>query len=258
VRLSAVPALVLFLSAGTAGVASAQTATLVYDHVHLAVPDQAKAVEWYRTMLGGQPMEEGKDRVMFGRTRFIFLKNEHAQPSAGTAIDHIGFSFADLDAKMKEFQAAGVKIVTPVRDVPGLFKLGFIEDPWGVTIEVVQDPETLGFHHIHLRAPDPAAALAWYHERFGGEMTKLKGRIDAVKYGDVWVLAQKGDAAPSAGHAIDHIGWRVPDLEGKLAALKAMNVKVVQGVTALTLATGPIRYSFVEDPNGTKIEIVQR
>jgi catechol 2,3-dioxygenase-like lactoylglutathione lyase family enzyme len=233
-------------------------ATLPYDHVHLAVPDQAAAVEWYRKNMGGQLSAEGKDRVTFGKTRFIFLKAEHAQPSAGTAIDHIGFSFADLDAKMKEFEAAGVKIVTPVRDVAGLFKLGFIEDPWGTKIEVVQDPETLGFHHVHLRAPDPVVSLAWYKERFGGETAKLKGRLDALKYGDVWVLVQKGDATPSVGHSIDHVGWRVPDLDTILATLKAKNITVMQGPTALTLASGVVHYSFVVDPNGTKIEIVQR
>lgn len=257
-RLSAISTLTLFLVAGSAGAAAAQTATLPYDHVHLAVPDQAAAVEWYRKNLGGQLSSEGRDRVTFGATRFIFLKAEHAQPSAGTAIDHIGFSFADLDAKMKEFEAAGVKVVTPVRDVPGLFKLGFIEDPWGVKIEVVQDPETLGFHHVHLRAPDPAVSLAWYQERFGGETAKLKGRIDGLKYGGVWVLVQKGDTTPSVGHAIDHLGWRVPDLDKTLAVLKAKNIKVLQGTTALTLATGVVHYSFVEDPAGTKIEVVQR
>ena len=253
-RLFVLSALAVF---ATSGVAGAQT-TLPYDHVHLAVPDQAKAVEWYRTMLGGQVSAEGKDRVTFGKTRFIFLKSEHAGPSANTAIDHIGFSFADLDAKMKEFQAAGVKIVTPVRDVPGLFKLGFIEDPWGVKIEVVQDPETLGFHHVHLRALDPAASLAWYKARFGGESAKLKGRIDALKYGDVWVLVQKADTAPiaSAGHAIDHIGWRVANLDKTLADLKG--IKVLQPRTDLQLATGMVHYSFVEDPSGTKIELVQR
>jgi lactoylglutathione lyase len=258
-RLSAIPVLILsFLFASSAHSASAQAATLPYDHVHLAVPDQPAAVEWYRKNLGGQLSAEGKDRVTFGTTRFIFLKAEHAQPSAGTAIDHIGFSFADLDAKMKEFEAAGVKVVTPVRDVSGLFKLGFIEDPWGTKIEVVQDPETLGFHHVHLRSPDPAASLAWYRERFGGEPAKLKGRIDGLKYESLWVLVAKGDAIPSVGHSIDHVGWRVPDLDKTLAALKAKNIKVLQGPTALTLATGVVHFSFVEDPNGTKIEIVQR
>ena len=236
--------------------AAAQTASLPYDHVHLAAPDQAKAVEWYQKMFGGQTTPEGKDRLLFGKTRFIWLKSETAQPSANTAIDHIGFSFADLDAKMKEWQDAGVKVVTPLRPVPGLVKIGFIEDPWGVKIEVVQDTETLGFHHVHLRSPDPAASLAWYKQRFGGETAKLKGTFDGLKYGDVWVLFAKGDAAPSVGHALDHVGWRVTNLDKTLEDLKG--IKVLQGVTNLQLATGPVRFSFVEDPAGTKIELVQR
>ena len=235
---------------------AAQTATLPYDHVHLAAPDQAKAVEWYQKMFGGQTTPEGKDRLLFGKTRFIWLKSETAQPSANTAIDHIGFSFADLDAKMQEWQAAGVKVVTPLRPVPGLVKIGFIEDPWGVKIEVVQDTETLGFHHVHLRSPDPAASMAWYKQRFGGETAKLKGLLDGLKYGDVWVLFAKGDATPSVGHALDHVGWRVTNLEKTLEDLKG--IKILQGLTNLQLATGPVRYSFVEDPAGTKIELVQR
>jgi catechol 2,3-dioxygenase-like lactoylglutathione lyase family enzyme len=236
--------------------AAAQTVTLDYDHVHLAAPDPAKAVEWYQKMLGGQPTAEGKDRLLFGKTRFIWLKSETAQPSANTVIDHIGVSFADVDGKMKELQAAGVKVVTPLRDVPGLVKVGFVEDPWGVKIELLQDTQTLGFHHVHLLVPDPAASLTWYRERFGGRLDKLKGILDGLRFGDVWVLFARGAAAPSAGHAIDHVGWRVTNLEKTLEDLKG--IKVVQGVTNLQLATGPIHYSFVEDPSGTKIELVQR
>jgi catechol 2,3-dioxygenase-like lactoylglutathione lyase family enzyme len=112
----------------------------------------------------------------------IFLRGDKGQPSSGSAIDHIGFSVADLDATMKEFEAAGVKIVTPARDVPGLFKLAFVEDPRGTKIEVVQDSEKRGLHHVHLRAPDPTATIAFFHEKFGGELAKLKDRIDGVKF----------------------------------------------------------------------------
>jgi catechol 2,3-dioxygenase-like lactoylglutathione lyase family enzyme len=249
--------LLLFLAlAASAGRGAAQTATLDYDHVHLAAPDQAKAVEWYQKMLGGQPTPEGKDRLLFGKTRFIWMKSEAAQPSANTAIDHIGFSFADVEARMKELQAAGVKVVAPLRDAPGLVKVGLVEDPWGVKIELLQDTQALGFHHIHLLVPDPAASLAWYRERFGGQQDKLKGILDGLRFGDVWVLFARGAAVPSSGHAIDHVGWRVTSLEKTLEDLKG--IKVVQGITNLQLATGPIRYSFVEDPFGTKIELVQR
>src|SRR5256885_8213685 len=196
-RRSVIPLCVAFiLCAGLE--AGAQTATLPYDHVHLNVPDQAKAVEWYQKNFGGKPTAENVERLMFGSTRLIFFKNPNGQPSAGSSIDHIGFSFADLDAKMKELEAAGVKVVTPLRDVPNLFKLAFVEDPWGTKIEVVQDPDLLGLHHIHLRAADPAEMFTWLLAKFGGERTKLKGQIDAVKYSaagfsDMWVLVQRGE-----------------------------------------------------------------
>ena len=138
--------------------------TFPYDHMHMAVPDPAKAVEWYITNLGAK-RGLGEDRVVFGRTIFAFAKVEKAPPSAGGAIDHIGISVADVDGKMKELQAAGAKLVTPAREVEGLFKFGFVEDPWGVKLELVQDPETPGFHHIHLRVADPEASLKYTSRR---------------------------------------------------------------------------------------------
>jgi catechol 2,3-dioxygenase-like lactoylglutathione lyase family enzyme len=247
-----------------AGTAAAQAPTLPFDHIHLNVPDQAKAVEWYAKNFGGKPTAEAPERLMFGSTRLIFLRNANGQPSMGSAIDHIGFSFADLDAKMKELETAGVKIAQPVRDVAGLFKLGFVEDPWGTRIEVVQDPELLGLHHVHMRAPDPDDAFAWLLAKFGGEKTKLKGRIDGVKYSaagfsDMWILVQKGEATPSEGHAVDHIGWRAKDLDAKIAELKTKGVKVTTEPRPLTLADKTvIHFAYVEGPAVAKIELVQR
>ena len=231
----------------------------ILDHIHLNVPDQAKAVEWYQKHFDGKPFAEAPDRVMFGDTRLIFLKNDKGQPSSGSALDHLGFSVPDLDAKMKEFEAAGVKIVNPARDVPGLFKLAFIEDPWGTRIEVVQDADKLGLHHMHLRGPDPAAILAWYKDHFTGEPGKLKDRIDGLKYGGVWLLVQRGDAVPSEGHAIDHIGWRTPNLAEKALQLKAQDVKFTTEPRPLKLASGTIvNFAYLEGPSGAKIELVQR
>jgi catechol 2,3-dioxygenase-like lactoylglutathione lyase family enzyme len=261
--LSVIPLSCVFLLCASLGV-RAQTPTLPYDHVHLNVPDQAKAVEWYQKHFGGKPTSEAPDRLMFGSTRLNFLKNENGQPSAGSSIDHIGFSFTDLDAKMKELEAAGVKVVTPVRDVPNLFKLGFVEDPWGTKIEVVQDPDLLGLHHIHLRAADPAEMFTWLLAKFGGNRTKLKGQIDALQYrapgfSDMWVLVQRGESTPSEGRAIDHIGWRATNLAEKIAEMKTQGVKVTTEPRPLTLPDKTtIQYAYVEGPAGTKIELVQR
>ena len=83
--------------AATPAVAQTGMANMV-DHIHLAVPDQPKAVEWYRKHFGGQTTTEAPDRLMFGETRVIFQKNEAAKPSTGSVVDHIGFSVTDLDA----------------------------------------------------------------------------------------------------------------------------------------------------------------
>jgi len=154
-RLSALLLLCAAIGASTGQRAAAQTRTLPYDHIHLNVPDAAAAANWYEKHFGGRRIDEAPDRIMYGSTRFMFLRNDKAQPSAGSSIDHVGFSVKDLDAKMKEFEAAGVKITTPAREIEGLFTIAFVEDPWGTRIEVVQDSELLGLHHLHLRGPDP-------------------------------------------------------------------------------------------------------
>lgn len=243
----------------------ARAATFPYDHIHLNVPAPAAAADWYEKYFGGRRITEAPNRLMFGSTRLLFLQKADAKPSSGSAIDHIGFSFADLDAKMKEFEAAGIKIVAPEHEVPGLFKLAFVEDPWGTKIEVVQDPELLGLHHIHMRGPDPEQVFSWLEAKFGGERTKLKGKTDAIKYSapgfsDVWILCQKGDAEPSEGHAIDHIGWRsTGPLAATIDGLRGQGVTVLTEPKPLALPNGPaINYAYVAGPAGAKIEIVER
>lgn len=227
-----------------------------FHNVHIRVPDPAKAGEWYVKSLGATA-GRAPQLIFFGKTLIEFVKDEAAKPSAGSVIDHIGLSYADLDQQMKVLAANGAKIVTPVRDVPGLFKLGFIEDPWGTKIEVVQDTEQLGFHHVHLSVPDPQNVLSWYQDAFGGERTKLKGRIDALRYGGVWLLAAASAAgekpANSAGRAIYNLAWTVPSVDDAVAALRAKGLKVT--VEPRSLQT--VRYAFVEDPNGILIEFIQ-
>lgn len=245
--------------------ASATAQTFPYDHIHLNVPDPAAASSWYEKFFGARRLPEGPDRMMFGSTRLMFLRKADAKPSSGSAIDFIGFSFPDLDAKMKEFQAAGIKIVTPPREVPGLFKIAFVEDPWGTRIEVVQDPDLLGLHHVHLRGPDPDEVYSWLLAKFGGQRTKLKGRIDALKYSapgfsDMWIVVQKGDAEPSEGHAIDHIGWRsTGPLTKTIDSLRSQGVTILTEPRPLTLPNGPaINFAYVAGPAGAKIEMVER
>jgi catechol 2,3-dioxygenase-like lactoylglutathione lyase family enzyme len=161
-----------------AGTATAQVETLMYDHVHMAVPDPPKAAAWWQEHIGGEFVDDLKDRLLFGRTRIMFLRgNEKTQPSAGSAVDHLGFSFPDLDAKLKELEAAGAKIEGPARDVQGLFKLAFAVDPWGTRLELVQDSELLGFHtHCarSIRMPP-----TWYPRSLAA--SECRSRVDSTR-----------------------------------------------------------------------------
>lgn len=262
-RLVLSAACVCFSLGAFAGSTAAQT--FPYDHIHLNVPDPTAAANWYEKFFGGKRITEAPNRLMYGSTRFMFLQKADAKPSAGSAIDHVGFSVKDIDAKMKEFEAAGVKIVSPAREIPGVFKVAFVEDPWGTKIEIVQDPEALGLHHVHMRGPDPEEVFTWLLATFGGERTKLKGKIDAIRYrapgfSDMWILVQKGDAEPSEGHAIDHIGWRSTEPLGMtIDGWRAKGVTVLTEPKPLVLPNGPaINYSYVAGPAGAKIELVER
>ena len=229
--------------------------TIAYDNVHIGVPDPAEARAWYIKYLGATEGPGG--RLYIGKTLIALVRAESAGPSVGSVIDHIGVSYADLNAKMRDFEMGGAKVLTAPRDVPGLFKLGFIEDPWGVKIEVVEDDEWPGFHHIHLRVPDPVATLAWYEEMLGGTRDKLKGRIDGLRYDGVWLLAADSHGeklAPSGDRAIRNVAWTIADIDDAAATFKSKGVKTL-------IEPRPIRdlfYAFFEDPNGVSVELLQR
>ena len=113
-----------------------------YHHVHLMAPDAKAAAAWYVEHMGCEVYErEGACR--YGHVQVLFIEREPEGGSVGTAVDHVGFSFDDLDAKMAGWKAAGLNILEDVREIDGLFKLAFIEDPWGTKIEGVEDHESM-------------------------------------------------------------------------------------------------------------------
>ena len=264
-----------------------------FDHLHLAVPDVEQARDWYIEHMGGNAGET-PDAVAWGKwpvdhplpIQLLFTLSDRARPSAGSTIDHIGVSFADLDATVARLRAGGVTIVSPVRELPGLGKQAVAQDPWGTRLVLVQDPDALGIHHVELRVADPDESLRWYSRVFGGERTRYKGLADAVVYrglGVFYLFAVKGeDAASSPGHAIDHLGFGPLDLDKVVKVLTADGVTFIsnpnprlnpacrvvtadglnngQGVHRLYCEDPPQlahRTVFLDAPGGVRIELVQ-
>jgi catechol 2,3-dioxygenase-like lactoylglutathione lyase family enzyme len=255
------------LLAAAASIAAGQTtAMLPFDHIHLNEPAAEASVWWETNIPGGRRITEAPNRIMYGAVRLMFLGARSSGGSLGSVIEHVGFSVADLDARMRELAAINTKVIEPVKNVPGLYKTALIESPWGTRIQLVQDPELLGLHHVQLRLPDTEAAYSWLLDKFGGERTKIKGQVDSVKYAGtggfttVYILAAKGESAPSQGRAIDHIGWRsTAAVNDTKAMLEGKQVQLTSQPRPLNLPNGPpINYFYVAGPSGTRIEIVER
>jgi len=273
--------------------ARAQYEAPPFDSIHLAVPEISQARDWYLKNIGGNAGETA-DQVGFGKwvgdhplpIQLVFFVAPDAKPSAGSVIDNIGFSFADLDVKVRELQAAGVKVVTPVSEGGGFWKRAVVEDPWGTRLELVEDPDLLGLHHVTLRVPDPGKTISWLVRAFGGDSAKVKG-VDAIRYRDLglfYLFAVKSDgAAPSSGHSIDHLAWGPLDLDKVVNDLKTLAVTFSsnpnpRGYPSCNFVGGdaeegggrsirrlyctqpdqlPHRIVYLDSPDGLKIELLQ-
>ena len=240
-----------------------------YHHVHITASAPSEGVRWYEQHLDCEPVADRSDAADCAGVELVFVVQPAIGSTQGTGVNHIGFSYPDLTAKMAELEAVGVRGSgvrmqrfpdgSTLRDVPGLFKLGFVFDPWGTRIEMVEDPERLGFHHIHLSATAPAATLAWYQDVFGGETASLKGRLDGLLFDDVWVLVSEAESIPATtqGRAIDHIGFSVPDLDAAAADMRRKGIVFQTEPEVPEGGRTSAKRAFIVGPDNVRLAVVE-
>lgn len=231
-----------------------------WDHVHLSAPDTKAAAEWYAKHFGGEVTKSGPfDATLFGEA---LVKFKAGKPgfggSQGTSVDHIGFSMPGLEEKMKALEADGAKVLGQVREVPaGGFSFAFVEDPWGTKIELIDDAELRGFHHVHIRVQERDTVLKWFTETFGGEVAPFKNMaaLPGIKYDGMWLLAMESrePVEPIVDRAIEHLGWRMKDIRELAAKLEGQGTKFL---VPLRESEGHLM-AFIEGPQGIKIELVE-
>jgi len=241
-----------------------------YHHVHVTASNATEAVRWYTRHMDCEALADRDDGVDCGGAQVVFDSRPTLGSSQRTGIDHISFSYADLTAKMAELEGVGVQGSgvrmqrfedgSTLRDAPGLFKYGFVFDPWGTRIELVEDTDTLGFHHIHLSSTDPSAALAWYQQTFGGESGRLKDRLDGIMLGDIWLLAmqhEEGIPAATAGRGIDHIAFSVEDMDATAAQLRRAGVAFTEEPGVPEGGRTSARRAMIAGPDDVSLAVVE-
>ena len=259
------------LAAVALGAAPTSVWAADYHHVHITTSSPAKGVEWYAEHMDCEPLADRDDAADCDGVELVFMPQATTGGSQGTGVNHIGFSYPDLTDKMAELEAVGVRGSgvrlqrfedgSMVRDVPGLFKIAFIFDPWGTRIQLVEDHDDLGFHHIQLSATDPEETLAWYRDVMGGEPASLRGTLDGLRFDNTWLLfdahPEGSTPATTRGRAVDHLGFMVADLGVAADEMRAQGVVFTQEPLVPENGRTSARQAFVAGPDNVRIEVVE-
>ena len=202
--------------------------TCIFDHVALNASDPAAAAAWYARHFGGVLVNAAANEAKADTVAARFqagagaaeLHWKHAEspgPSLGTGLDHSGWSVEDLDGVHAAMLADGAEEFWEPRHFgPAKLYISFVTDPWGAKIELLEDANHPGFHHVHILGPDCEEDRAWLLEHAPGKAETFKDILLAVNYGTMRVLFRQTDdeLAPTAGRAIDHLAWTSPDGRG--------------------------------------------
>jgi catechol 2,3-dioxygenase-like lactoylglutathione lyase family enzyme len=212
-----------------------------------------------------------------------------------SAIWHMGWGGGpDMQTTYQKQVDSGTKFQTPITDISdqcdgkggnGRFFFSYIDAPDHALIELnTTAAGNTHFGHVHLLSADPIAASEWYMHEFGlirrgqgppsreprfrcGRQT---GPSVSLMMDDVSVIiypvgnakaafpdAWKGreELESSKGHAIDHLGFSVDNLDKTLERLRKDGVTVTEDPRSIL--GGKIKYAFIEGPDRIRIEVIE-
>jgi catechol 2,3-dioxygenase-like lactoylglutathione lyase family enzyme len=255
----------LFASMLSAGVAAAQPAPfneagLTMGHWHIISRDVEANKKLFLAMGGKLYMPGGNPLVMFpGVYINLVLNTEKGDGgSEGSVINHVGFIVDNVQQRVTQWKAAGVPVL------PGLNNRqdqAFVVTPDGVRIEILEDKTQkipIRHEHVHLSLPESEIpkAQAWYAKTFGGTMgTRNNAPVVDLPGAQIRFARADTKQAPTRGRVLDHIGFDVKDHAAAVKKLEADGIKLDEPPRK-SAAGNTVTY--ITDPWGTRIEIVQR
>ena len=260
-------ALGLTLVAGTATAqpAPVNQAGVTMGHWHIASKDVEANKKLFVAMGGKLYMPGGQPLIMFpGLYISLILGNEKGEGgTVGSTVNHVGFIVDNVQKRVAEWKAKGVKVL-PGGALPGggnRLDQAYVETPDGVRMEILEDKmQTVPIRNEHIHFFLPAAeipkAVEWYAKTFGGQAA-TRNNAPVVNLPGVQLRFNPADTkqAPTRGRVLDHIGFDTTDHPAVVKRLEGMGIKLDQpvgkGATGNTI-------TYITDPWGTRIEIVQR
>ncbi len=119
-----------------------QQAPIIYHHTHLVAENGEELRQWYLDVFGAEVGERrGLPSALIpgGQVDFLPLQGDLPLPTQGTAIDHIGFEVASLDAFATRMADLGITFDREPACIDEIkLCIAFITDPTGTFIELTQ------------------------------------------------------------------------------------------------------------------------
>ena len=256
----------LFASSLMVGAAAAQPAPfnqvgVTMGHWHLASKDVEANKKLFLAMGGKLYMPGGNPLIMFpGLYINLVLGNEKGDGGTqGSVVNHVGFIVDNVQKRVAEWKAAGVKVLPGGN---GRLDQAYVETPDGVRMEILEDKtQTVPIRneHMHFFLPEAEIpkAQAWYVKTFGGKASTRNGGA-VVDIPGVQIRFAKADSkqAPTRHRVLDHIGFDVKDHPAFVKKIEAEGIKLDE--PPRTNPQGGNTITYITDPWGTRIELVQR
>jgi catechol 2,3-dioxygenase-like lactoylglutathione lyase family enzyme len=213
-------------------------------HWHLASKDVEANKKLFLAMGGKLFMPGGNPLIMFpGLYINLILGTEKGDGGTqGSVVNHVGFIVDNVQQRVAQWKAAGVKVLPGGN---GRLDQAYVETPDGVRMEILEDKTQsmpIRNEHVHLSLPEAEIpkAQAWYAKTFGGK----PGTRNNAPVVDL------------PGVQIRFAGFDVKDHAAFVKKLQADGIKLDE--PPRTNPQGGNTITYITDPWGTRIEIVQR
>lgn len=260
---------------------------MIYElnHFGIVVRDLKKSLDFYKDLMGASIVYEGYIPPTKTQVRYLLIVGgliellHPAEPTPETqfGITHIAFMSNDLDADYARLIGLGYAgHVAPKVAGSGVGRLAFLGDPNGARVELIQRDVPMrenppkheiirSFDHYSLLANDLDGALKLYRDVMGMNVLKEMTVPHATNplsmvylHWDYDVLELLHRPAPDPNAALyGHFALRVDNVDAALEYFNNRGVPTEPGMPK-TAGTGIGRIGVVRDPDGVKVELVDR
>jgi catechol 2,3-dioxygenase-like lactoylglutathione lyase family enzyme len=229
-------------------------------HWHIVSKDVEANKKLFLAMGGKMFMVNGNPLMMFpGVYVNLTLNDEKGNGgSEGSVVNHVGFIVDNVQQRVAQWKAAGVAVL-PGNN--GRLDQAFVVTPDGVRMEILEDKtQSVPIRHEHVHLSVPAAevskAQAWYAKTFGGKPgLRNNNPIVDVPGAQIRFATAEAKQAPTRGRVLDHVGFDVRDISAMVKKLEADGITLDEPVRKSPTGN---TVTYITDPWGTRVEIVQR